>query len=74
LLIIVNACVAIGRFGKAEYKKVDKFLIVADTLTGKILANITVGVSEEMRISMIIPGAHNDVFLGTAGALVRVYV
>ena len=65
---------AIGNFAPADYNKVNKFLLVADTLTGSLIANVTVATSQKMRISMIIPGAHNDVFLGTSEGLVRVYI
>jgi len=51
-----------------------KFLIVANTTNGEVLANVSVTDNEGVKISMIIPGPRNDLFIGTPTGLTRVYV
>lgn len=70
---------AIGPASKALYPTVKKFLIVADTATGDVLLNITTMEGTEKdpsgaKPSLIVPGGHNDVLVGTADGLIRIYV
>lgn len=51
-----------------------KYLIVADTATGKVLLNMTVSVGDGLKPSLIVPGAHNDVIIGTPTGISRLYV
>lgn len=51
-----------------------KYFIVADSVSGKILANVTVGAGHGISPSLIVPGRKNDVFVGTAKALTRVFI
>lgn len=51
-----------------------KYLIVADTATGDILLNMTVSVGEGLKPSLIVPGANNDVIIGTPTGISRLYV
>ena len=55
-------------------KDVTKYLIVADTATGRILVNETLSRQDGIHPSMIVPGAHNDVIIGTSVGLSRFYV
>jgi hypothetical protein len=57
-----------------EAKDVTKYLIVADTETGKVLVNATMSREDGIRPSMIVPGAHNDVIIGTSSGISRLYV
>lgn len=52
----------------------DKFFVVADVKTGKVLGNLTISVNDGLQASLIVPGANNDVFIGTKSGLTRVYV
>jgi hypothetical protein len=51
-----------------------KYLIVADTATGNVLLNMTVSVGDGLKPSLIVPGAHNDVIIGTPTGISRLYV
>jgi len=57
-----------------RYKKVQKYFVVADTQTGRVLANVTIGTDVELFPSMIIPGSNNDVFMATSNQIIRVHV
>lgn len=67
-----NVAPAMGPF--SEFKHVDKFLLVIDVSNGNILANVTVAQSAGMSVSMIVPGANDDVFVGYRDGLVRVHI
>jgi hypothetical protein len=51
-----------------------KYLIVADVESGEVLLNMTVSRGEGLKMSLIIPGAHDDVIIGTPTGISRVYV
>eukprot|EP00602_Paraphysomonas_sp_CaronLab_P009241 CAMPEP_0185035846 /NCGR_PEP_ID=MMETSP1103-20130426/27903_1 /TAXON_ID=36769 /ORGANISM="Paraphysomonas bandaiensis, Strain Caron Lab Isolate" /LENGTH=555 /DNA_ID=CAMNT_0027573117 /DNA_START=5 /DNA_END=1672 /DNA_ORIENTATION=+ len=53
---------------------VTKYLIVADTHTGEIMVNTTVFYGTGMKPSLIVPGAHNDIIMGTPTGIARFYV
>ena len=58
----------------SKFNNLSKFFIVADTRSGKVIANVTIEENAPVRLSMIIPGQNGDVFIGTSTGLVRVYV
>jgi hypothetical protein len=65
----------IGRFGESgEYSNLSKYFVVGDTESGEILLNVTIDENAPMKLSMIIPGANDDVFIGTPHGLVRIHV
>ena len=41
---------------------------------GAILGNLTISVNDGLQASLVVPGANNDVFIGTKSGLTRVYV
>jgi hypothetical protein len=51
-----------------------KYLIVADTETGKILSNVSIFEGSGIKASLIVPGANNDLFVGTTAGISRIYV
>mmetsp|Transcript_3156 Transcript_3156/g.4892 ORF Transcript_3156/g.4892 Transcript_3156/m.4892 type:complete len:550 (-) Transcript_3156:135-1784(-) len=55
-------------------KNTTKYLIIADTSTGRVVANVSLFQGNGMRSSVIVPGAHNDVIIGTPSGLSRLYV
>ena len=57
-----------------DVKDVVKYFIVGDTSTGKILANITLTNGTGLKPSLIVPGANNDVIIGTNTGIARLYV
>jgi hypothetical protein len=57
-----------------RYPRLTKSFLVLDASSGRVRAETTIATDEPMSVSMIIPGAHDDVFLGTDQALVRVTV
>jgi hypothetical protein len=63
---------AVGNYH--PFMQASKFLIVANATDGTVLANITVAENEGVKISMIIPGPRNDLFIGTPTGLTRVYL
>eukprot|EP01035_Chromulina_nebulosa_P020598 gene20598-26707_t len=67
--------VLVGRFSEyTKYNSLTKFFIVVNTTNGDIIGNVTIGTEQSVRLSMIIPGAYNDVYVGTQKGLVRIYV
>ena len=56
------------------FKHTTKYFVVASAATGAVLANISIARNEGIKISMIVPGPRNDVFVGTPGGLRRIYV
>lgn len=63
---------AIGNYH--PFGNTSKFVIVANSTNGDVLANVTVAENEGMKISMIIPGPNNDIFVGTPTGLTRIYI
>lgn len=57
-----------------DVKDVVKYFIVGDTSNGNILANITLSNGTGLRPSLIVPGANNDVIIGTNTGITRLYV
>lgn len=57
-----------------KFTNVSKHFIVLDASTGAVLANRTVATGESIHAAMIIAGANDDVFLGTIGGTVRVFI
>lgn len=57
-----------------EARDVTKYLIVADTETGRVLVNTSISREDGIRPSMIVPGAHDDVIIGTSVGISRLYV
>jgi hypothetical protein len=55
-------------------KDVTKYLIVADTGSGRVLVNATISREDGVFPSLIVPGAHNDVIIGTSVGISRLYV
>ena len=55
-------------------KDVTKYLIVAHTETGRVLVNVTIAREDGIGPSLIVPGAHNDVLIGTSNGISRLYV
>lgn len=55
-------------------KDVTKFLIVAHTETGRVLVNVSIAREDGIGPSLIVPGAHNDVLIGTSNGISRLYV
>jgi hypothetical protein len=55
-------------------KDATKFFVVADAATGQVLLNVSIAPAEGVQASVIVPGAHNDVFIGTRLGLLRIYV
>ena len=53
---------------------INKFFIVADSATGKILINRTITEDKGYHLTLIINGVNNDVFVGVGDGLVRLYV
>jgi hypothetical protein len=51
-----------------------KYLIVADVESGEVLLNMTVSRGEGLKPSLIVPGAHDDVIIGTPTGISRLYV
>ena len=60
--------------GRGILTKAQKFFVVADSSTGKILFNTTVGDKDGYMISVIVGGANNDVFVSTYSHLTRFFV
>lgn len=58
----------------SRYKHLKKYFVVLDAHTGNVLGNVTIAVNATIKLSMIVPGANNDVILGTSNGLVRVYI
>jgi hypothetical protein len=56
------------------FPDVTKYLIVADAESGRIIANITIMRGPGIKASLIVPGVNNDVFVGTASGISRIYV
>ena len=56
------------------FPDVTKYLIVADVDSGSIIANITIMRGPGIKASLIVPGVNNDVFVGTASGVSRIYV
>lgn len=56
-----------------EAKSVTKYFLIADAETGQILVNTTLSTEDGIRPSMIVPGAHNDVIIGTSSGVSRLY-
>jgi hypothetical protein len=46
---------------------------VVDAATGRTLLNVTMMSGEGIRPALIVPGAHNDVFVGKPHGLTRLY-
>lgn len=57
-----------------EVARASKYFIAADAATGEVLANISIAPLEGIQPSVIVPGAHNDVYIGTKEGLLRIYV
>jgi len=58
-----------------KYRAARKHFIVANAETGDIIANKTISqVGEGIQASIIVPGKHNDIFIGTTNGLTRIYV
>lgn len=57
-----------------EVQDVNKYFIVGDTSNGNILANVTLSNGIGLKPSLIVPGAHNDVIIGTNTGITRLYV
>mmetsp|Transcript_15492 Transcript_15492/g.29186 ORF Transcript_15492/g.29186 Transcript_15492/m.29186 type:complete len:559 (+) Transcript_15492:66-1742(+) len=57
-----------------QAKDVSMYFIVADTETGQVLVNTTMSRQDGIHPSMIVPGAYNDVIIGTPVGLSRLYV
>jgi hypothetical protein len=66
--------VAVSPIGGIFFRNLTKYLIVADTHTGNIIANITVNHGDGYKASLVVPGAHNDVFVGTPEGIARIYL
>ena len=60
--------------GRGILTTAQKYFIVADSSTGKILLNTTVGDKDGYMVSVIVGGANNDVFVSTYSHLTRFYV
>lgn len=59
--------------GEETVASANKMIVVLNASTGEVLANRTVSQNEPMWVSLIIAGANDDVFFGTASGLVRVF-
>jgi len=58
-----------------KYRNARKHFIVANAENGEILANKTISqIGEGIQASLIVPGKHNDIFIGTAKGLTRIFV
>jgi hypothetical protein len=57
-----------------SYPDAIKYFIIANVSDGSIIANLTMSVGGGLRISVLVPGAHNDVLVGTSRGLKRIYV
>lgn len=55
-----------------KFSLVNKFFLVIDAESGKVISNVTIAENQGMFVSMIIPGGHDDIILGTDQSLVRV--
>lgn len=55
------------------HTSVDKFFVVADGSTGKVLANVTIGRGVGMTASLVVGGANGDVFIGFQNGLARIH-
>jgi outer membrane protein assembly factor BamB len=60
--------------GKHRFTNLIKQLIVLNASTGRLIANTTISNKEHITAMHIIPGANNDVFVGSNRGLIRVYV
>lgn len=65
---------AVSKESNAKEVMPDKFFIVADVKSGHILGNLTISTNDGLQASLVVPGANNDVFIGTKNGLTRVYV
>jgi len=63
----------LGAVFRSSHKKLDKYFIVADSATGKVLANRTISEGEGLQTTVMVSGANGDVFVGTVAALVRIH-
>ena len=57
-----------------QSNNVTKFLIVAHAQSGEVLVNVTISREGGISPTMIVPGAHNDVIIGTSVGISRLYV
>jgi hypothetical protein len=64
---------AVGQESSTRNTDSVKYLVVADTNTGKVLLNTTLSTRGGIRPALIMPGAHNDVLIGGTSGLVRLY-
>ena len=60
--------------GVEAVRDATKYFVVADAATGRLLLNVSIAPREGAQASVIVPGAHNDVFIGTRLGLLRIYV
>ena len=54
-------------------EEITKYLIVAHAQSGEVLVNVTISREDGVSPTMIVPGAHNDVIIGTSAGLSRLY-
>lgn len=62
-----------GAISRSSYKTLDKYFIVVDSATGRVLANRTISEAAGVQQSVVVSGANGDVFVGTGPALVRIH-
>jgi hypothetical protein len=55
------------------YQKAIKYLYIVNTTTGHIQVNYTIPHIQGINPSLIVPGGHDDVFLGSRNGVIRLY-
>lgn len=64
---------SIAKGGANMFPGLNKYFVVANTSTGDIIANVTISTGTTVFASGIVPGGHNDVFLGGKSGLIRIH-
>jgi hypothetical protein len=57
-----------------EYATATKYFYVVNTVTGQLMVNYTIPHATGINPSLLLPGANNDIFVGTRTGIVRIYV
>ena len=59
--------------GDPEFRSNTKYFIIADSRTGQIKVNVSLGDATGVNPSLLVPGVHNDVFIGVPSGVARLY-
>lgn len=64
----------LSAIGRNILQDATKFLIIANSTSGEVMANMTLADKDGYAASMIISGANDDIFVGGFGQIARIYV